>query len=254
MTRPLARKIPTVRRVEPCARDGQAAPETSFPNPAYVSGAAGSRIVVSLPRAVGALLRSICAHEGQVDAGAAVSALALRRAREIGLVDPASGTMMPDDEPVSSWGPRAADESRAPETVCTSQAVSGAGYSLLTVRLSERDILLMRLVGAHEGVEDESALISKLVVERAAEIGIARLADVITCAAPLERKGVPSGALPLPQVSELQGRAAAARLAHNQEVTGSSPVPATSSVSERARVSDREGRPPVALPAPPGPP
>lgn len=237
----------------PLAEAGRNAPGALRRRKRSAPGAGGGCLTIPLTQSVLALLAIVRTHDGHRSEAETIWHLVTARARNIGLVD---GAARPAEKPVASGGvePFAAGGDPAPEGASSSRPSSGAGFSLLTVPLSEADLLLLRLVGAHDRVEDEAELISKLVAGRAAEIGIARLADVITCEAPLEREGVPSGALPLPQVSELQGRAAAARLAHNQEVTGSSPVPATSSVSERARVPDREGCPPVALPEPPGPP
>lgn len=235
----------------PLAEAGRNAPGALRRRTRSASGAGGCCLTIPLTQSVLALLAIVRTHDGHRSEAETIWHLVTARARNIGLVD---GAARPAEKPGAAEGvePCAVGGIPAPEGASSSLPSSGAGYFLLTVPVV--DMLLLRLVGAHERLEDEAALISRLVAERAAEIGIARMADVITCEAPLERKGVPSGALPLPQVSELQGRAAAARLAHNQEVTGSSPVPATSSVSERARVPDREGCPPVALPEPPGPP
>lgn len=84
-----------------------------------------------------------------------------------------------------------------------SRPSSGAAYSVLTVALPDSALLLLRLIGAHDGVEDEGAIITRLVVARAEQIGIAALADASQCGGYPEseegREGVPSGAFPLPQ-------------------------------------------------------
>lgn len=75
----------------------------------------------------------------------------------------------------------------------------GAAHSVLTVTLPDSALLLLRLIGAHDGVEDEGAIITRLVVARAEKIGIAALADASTPVSVEGREGVPSGAFPLPQ-------------------------------------------------------
>lgn len=84
-----------------------------------------------------------------------------------------------------------------------SRSSSGAAYSVFTVALPNSALVLLRLIGAHDGVEDEGAIITRLVAARAEKIGIAALADVSQCGGYPEseegREGVPSGAFPLPQ-------------------------------------------------------
>ena len=102
--------------------------------------------------------------------------------------------------PVRRVGPRAADGSAPGEGGPPPPSSPGASYSVLTIALPDSALMLLRLIGAHDGVEDEGAIISRLVAARAEEIGIARLADIATpCEAEKGREGVPSGAFPLPQ-------------------------------------------------------
>lgn len=111
-----------------------------------------------------------------------------------------------------------------------SRPSSGAAYSVLTVALPDSALVLLRLIGAHDGVEDEGAIITRLVVARAEKIGIAALADAGNCV----------------------GRAEAARRSHKPEVPGSNPGPATSIHPESEE--GREGVPSGAFPLPQGPP
>lgn len=196
-----------------------------------VPGAAPASLTIPLASSVLALLSIVATHDGHRSEADAIWHLVAARARNIGLVD---GAARPAEKPGAAEGvePCAVGGIPAPEGASSSLPSSGAGYFLLTVPVVDSDMLLLRLVGAHERLEDEAALVSKLVAERAAEIGIARMADV----------------------TDLQGGEAVSRVAHNHEVASSSLAPATNCVSACARVPDREGYPPVALPEPPGPP
>lgn len=91
----------------------------------------------------------------------------------------------------------------------------------LPIVLSDEVGMLLCLVAAHDGVS-EHQFISRAVVDRAEAIGIQGLADQ----------------------THLQGRAAAARLAHNQEVDGSNPSPATSSSPTGGAAADAARAPP----------
>lgn len=156
--------------------------------------------------------------------------------------------------PLRRAGPCAAGVP-VPEGAFSSRSPSGAAYSLLTVALPDPVIVLLRLVCAHERCEDEAAMISRLIAAHAGRIGIAALAGNATpCEAGKGREGMPSGAFPPPQGPKLQGGEAASRMAHNHDVAGSSPAPATSSVSARTRVAGREDEASGVLPPPQGPP
>lgn len=74
----------------------------------------------------------------------------------------------------------------------------------LPIVLSDDVGMLLRLVAAHDGLS-EHQFIGRAVIARAEAIGIGPLLDA----------------------SEMRDRAAEARLAHNQEVDGSNPSPAT---------------------------
>lgn len=79
--------------------------------------------------------------------------------------------------PVRRVGPRAADGSAPGEGGPPPANSSGAAYCVLTIALPDSALMLLRLIGAHDGVEDEGDIISRLVAARADEIGIAALAD-----------------------------------------------------------------------------
>ncbi len=104
----------------------------------------------------------------------------------------------------------------------------GSGdYSAISLVLSDAVLLSLRLSAAEAGLSEEQ-LISKLVAQHAAKIGIARLSEF------------------------QQGGEAVSRVAHNHDVAGSNPAPATSGYPESEE--GREGVPSGAFPLPQGPP
>uniref|UniRef100_A0AB38ZLI2 Transcriptional repressor n=1 Tax=Mesorhizobium phage vB_MseS-P1 TaxID=3120101 RepID=A0AB38ZLI2_9VIRU len=86
----------------------------------------------------------------------------------------------------------------------------GSGdYSAISLVLSDAVLLSLRLSAAEAGLSEEQ-LISNLVAQHAAKIGIARLSEF------------------------QQGGEAVSRVAHNHDVAGSNPAPATTDNSSRS--------------------
>lgn len=121
--------------------------------------------------------------------------------------------------PVRRVGPRAADGS-APGEGYSSRPSPGAAYigldlgsgdySAISLVFSGAVMLSLRLSAAEAGLSEEQ-LISKLVAQHAAKIGIARLSEF------------------------QQGGEAVSRVAHNHDVAGSNPAPATTSVIKHSK-------------------
>lgn len=130
----------------------------------------------------------------------------------------------------------------APGDASSSRHASGAGHSVLTVALPDSALMLLRLIGAHDGVEDEGAIVSRLVAARAEEIGIAALADAG------EESCAGRAAVARPDPARLRRRGKS----HKPEVASSTLAPAISIHPESEE--GREGVPSGAFPLPQGPP